>query len=174
MNQPPLTIDSSAVPKTSALAISSLILGILSLTCFFIFSGIPAVICGHLAYSRIGRSGGALEGKGLALGGLITGYLGIALSIFVIPLMLAIAIPNFVKARQTAQAHLCINNLQRIDTAVQLWALQTKKEKGAIPSESELVPFLGGTFPVCPAGGVYRINPVEEKPSCSIPGHELR
>lgn len=174
LNQPPPVMTSPAGPRTSVLAILSLILGILSLTCFYIFSGIPAVICGHLACSRIGRSGGTLEGKGLALGGLITGYIGIALSIFVIPLMLAIAIPNFIKARQTAQAHLCIANLHRIDTAVQQWALQNKKETGATPSEGDLLPFLGGSFPVCPAAGVYKINPVEEKPTCSIPGHALR
>ena len=173
MNQPPPAIPLQASSKTSALAVSSLILGILSLTCFYIISGIPAVICGHVAYSRIGRSGGALEGRGLALGGLITGYIGIALSLFVIPIMLAIAIPNFVKARHTAQAHLCIANLHRIDAAVQQWAVQNKKETGAMPGESDLIPFLG-TFPVCPAAGVYRINPVEEKPTCSIPGHELR
>jgi len=88
--------------------------------------------------------------------------------------MLAIAIPNFIKARQTSQAHLCINNLLRIDSAVQQWALQNKKETGATPSEGDLKPFLGGSFPVCPAAGVYRINPVEEKPTCSIPGHALR
>ena len=90
-------------PRTNGLAVVSLVLGILGLTCFSLFSGIPAVICGHLAYSRINRSGGALAGGGLALAGLITGYISIALAVIMIPLMLAIAIPNFVKARDTAQ-----------------------------------------------------------------------
>jgi hypothetical protein len=59
--------------KTSALAIWSLVLGILSLTCFGFLSGIPAVICGHIARSEIKKSEGRLEGEGMALAGLITG-----------------------------------------------------------------------------------------------------
>ena len=55
--------------KNSALAIWSLVLGILSLTCFSIFSAIPGVICGHKALSKIKQSGGALTGQGLAIGG---------------------------------------------------------------------------------------------------------
>ena len=42
-------------PKTSALAIWSLVLGILSLSCFSILSAIPGVICGHKALSKIKR-----------------------------------------------------------------------------------------------------------------------
>src|SRR5258708_23267703 len=93
--------------KTSPLAIWSLVLGclgiVLLLVCIGPLFAIPAVICGHLAYSRIKRSAGALSGEGMALGGLITGYISIGLSVFLIPIMVAIAIPNFVKARQTAQ-----------------------------------------------------------------------
>lgn len=70
-----------ATPKTSALAIWSLVLGILAFLCFSIFSAIPAVICGHKALSRIKSSGGAITGQGLAIGGLVTGYCNIALSV---------------------------------------------------------------------------------------------
>ena len=59
---PPLGV--APQPKTSALAIWSLVLGILSLTCFTIFTGIPGVICGHKALSKIKRSAGALTGQG--------------------------------------------------------------------------------------------------------------
>lgn len=51
INQPPPAITPPAGPKTSALAVWSLILGILSLTCFYILSGIPAVICGQTIQS---------------------------------------------------------------------------------------------------------------------------
>ena len=86
-------------PKTSALAIWSLVLGILSLACFSIFTAIPGVICGHKALSKIKHSGGTLAGQGLAIAGLVTGYLGIVWAMIFIPMMMAIAIPNFVKAR---------------------------------------------------------------------------
>jgi hypothetical protein len=64
-------------PQTSGLAVWSLVLGILSLPCLSIFSAIPAVICGHKALSRINYSRGSLSGKGLAIAGLVTGYVGI-------------------------------------------------------------------------------------------------
>src|SRR6266550_1409266 len=97
--------------KNSSLAIWSLVLGILGLL-FLLFCigplfAIPAVICGHIAHGRIKRSAGALEGQGMALAGLITGYVTIGLAVFFIPFMAAIAIPNFVKARDTAQKNTC-------------------------------------------------------------------
>ena len=158
--------------KNSGLATWSLVLGILSLTCFWLLTAIPAVICGHLAYSRIRRSAGMLSGEGLALGGLITGYASIALSIFVIPLLAAIAIPNFVKARTTAQMNACISNLRQIDGAKQQWALENKKRETAVLTAQDLEPFLKATLH-CPAGGIYSINPIGQKPTCSIPNHEL-
>jgi len=141
-------------------------------TCFYLLTAIPAVICGHVAWSRIKRSAGQLTGEGLALAGMITGYIGIALSLFVLPLLLAIAIPNFVKARQTAQRNMCINNLRQIDGAKRSWALENKKEKTDTPTQSDLMPYFG-EFPTCPAGGTYQINSVGEPPTCSVPDHRL-
>ena len=164
-------------PKTSGLAIWSLVLGILSITCFSIFSGIPGVICGHKAISRIKKSGGGLTGQGLAIAGLVTGYIGIAWAILFIPLMLAIAIPNFVKARDTAQTNMCINNLRQIDAAKNEWALENNKTNGTPVTEADIKPYLklgaGGSFPKCPAGGTYTIGPVGSVPTCSVPGHKL-
>jgi hypothetical protein len=127
-----------------------------------------------MAYSRIRRSAGALSGEGLALGGLITGYLSFAL-IPMIGLLAAIAIPNFVKARSTAQMNVCINNLRQIDTAKQHWALDNKKATTDTPTAQELDAYLHNSFTTlkCPAGGVYTINAVGEKPTCSILHHEL-
>ena len=165
---PPSTATNTPRPKTSGLAIWSLVLGILSLTCFYILTAVPAVICGHVAWSRIKRSAGALKGEGLALAGLITGYIGIALSVFVLPLMLAIAIPNFVRARNTAQQNACINNLRQIDGTKQVWAVEKKRSDTDTPLPNELVVYMKGRqFPICPAGGVYSINPVNSDPTCS-------
>src|SRR5262245_44912681 len=71
--------------QTEGKATASLILGILSLTCFSIFAGIPAVICGHKAQSNIRKSAGRLGGQGMATAGLVMGYISIA---FFIPIML--------------------------------------------------------------------------------------
>src|SRR5580698_10095170 len=93
---PPLS-GTPSQPKTSPLAIWSLALGIISLVlpCFAILTAIPGVICGHMGLARINKSGGALTGNGLAIGGLITGYIGIVWGIFVFGLLAAIAITNF-------------------------------------------------------------------------------
>ena len=108
------------------------------------------------------------------MGGLITGYLSIAL-IPIIGMMAAIAIPNFVKARSTAQQNACIANLLQIDGAKQQWALENKKQPTDTPTAQELETYLHRTFNTlkCPAGGVYTINAAGEKPTCSIPQHEL-
>lgn len=161
-------------PKNSGLAIWSLVLGILSLTCFYILTAIPAVICGHVAMSRIKRSGGALCGNGLAIAGLVTGYLGIALSLVVLPMLLAIAIPNFVKARNTAMMNACISNLRQIDGMKQQWALENKKEATDTPTQDDFKVYIkNNQFPICPEGGTYQINPVGKDPTCSIPEHRL-
>lgn len=166
--------SSSPQPKTSGLAIWSLVLGILSLTCFSILSAIPGVICGHKALSRIGRAGGSLSGKGIAIAGLVTGYIGIACAILIIPLMLAIAIPNFVKARNTAMTNSCINNLRMIDAAKNQWALENNKKGGDTPTASDLWPyFRNHQMPHCIAGGVYTIGAMTNLPTCSISGHKL-
>lgn len=170
---PPL---SSAPPpsetKTSALAIWSLILGILSvaLPCLAIFTAIPGIVCGHLSRARIKNSGGALTGNGLAFAGLVTSYLGV----FFVALLMAIAVPNFEKARATAQEYACINNLRQIQAAKNEWALEKGKDGGAVPAESDLTPYLAnGKFPVCPAGGTYTIGAVTNNPTCTVPGHSL-
>jgi hypothetical protein len=169
----PPPLENTSQPKTSGLAIWSLVLGILSLICFTIFAGIPGVICGHKALSRIKHSGGALTGQGLAIAGLVTGYLGIAYALIMIPLLAAIAIPNFVKARATAQANSCINNLRQIDAAANQFALENGKTNGAaIHFPDDLTPYIRlnsqGKIPSCPAGGVYSINSVGEIPACSL------
>lgn len=86
----------------------------------------------------------------------------------------AIAIPNFVKARTTSQQNACINNLRQLDAAEQQWALENGKPATAVPTKADLLPYLSGhTWPVCPQGGTYTISAVNDKPTCSIPGHVL-
>jgi hypothetical protein len=59
------------------MAVASLVLAILSFACVPIVAVIPAVVCGHIAWSKIRKSGGALGGKEIAIAGLIIGYLAI-------------------------------------------------------------------------------------------------
>ena len=100
---------------------------------------------------------GRALGEGLALAGLITGYVGIAFSILVVPMMAAIAVPNFVRARTTAQMNMCISNLRQLDGAKQQWALDNKKPETATPTWQDLEPYLKRKLE-CPVGGVYTIS----------------
>jgi hypothetical protein len=175
MSDPTPSISGNpAEPKNSALAIWSLALGILSLICCSIFAAIPGVICGHMALSRIKSSGGALLGRGMAISGLVTGYIGVAWAIIFIPLMFAIAVPNFIKAREKAQENICINNLRDIAAAKEKWVSDGHQATTNIPTATDLLPYLkNGIMPSCPAGGTYTIGAVGEQPTCSLPGHKL-
>ncbi len=80
--------------QTVGQATASLVLGILSLLMFGILTAIPAVICGHIAKSKIRKDPENLDGEGQALAGLIMGYITIGLSILVtIAILAAVAIP---------------------------------------------------------------------------------
>jgi prepilin-type N-terminal cleavage/methylation domain-containing protein len=94
----------------------------------------------------------------------------IMIVVAIIGLLAAIAIPNFVKARTTAQANACINNLRQIDGAKQQWALENKKAAGDTPTATEVAEYLK-TLPICPAGGTtfadsYTIGTVAVDPVC--------
>ncbi len=93
---PPLQrIPSSANPPASGLAIASLVCGILSVTFVPFLAGIPAVICGHAALGRIRRAAGTIGGGGMALAGLIIGYLSFVLIIPIVAIIAGIALPVF-------------------------------------------------------------------------------
>jgi hypothetical protein len=179
MNEPPAPFAAHVQPKSCGLAVWSLVLGLLSVLLLVVCAGplfaIPAVICGHLAYSRIKHSAGALEGGGMAIAGLVTGYVSIGASVLLIPLMLAIAIPNFVKARQTAQTNVCVNHLRELDAAKQQWALEKSKTAADTPTMQDLAPYLRNAAETikCPAGGTYTLNPVGQAPACSTALHRL-
>src|SRR6266513_3995980 len=86
---PPPPPASQPVPRTSPAAIWSLVLAVLSFFCGWLFTAIPAVICGHIARSKIRKSGGALGGKGIATAGLILGYIALVLGVMGIPLLVS-------------------------------------------------------------------------------------
>lgn len=74
---------------TSAAAIWSLVLGILSvLLCCNPLTALPAIICGHVGRGNINRSGGKLGGDGMAITGLILGYLSIVAFVLILALFL--------------------------------------------------------------------------------------
>ena len=99
----------------------------------------------------------------------------IMIVVAIIGLLAAIAIPNFIKAREASQKNACIANLKQIDGAKQTWALETKQISTASPTEGALY---GPTLyirdtPTCPANGVYVLNTVALKPTCNVANHSF-
>jgi Domain of unknown function (DUF4190)/GYF domain 2 len=84
----PATTPASVAPaglipvrKTEQLAVLSLIFSILGLfgfCCgFFMMAGVAGIVCGHIALSKIKKDPN-LEGHGLAMAGVVIGYLAVA------------------------------------------------------------------------------------------------
>ena len=97
----------------------------------------------------------------------------IMIVVAIIGLLAAIAIPNFVTARQNAQAKGCINNLKQLDAAAAQFALEKGKKTGDdITFPSDLTPYIklnsAGNLPPCPAGGTYSMAKVGDQPLCSL------
>src|SRR5215472_9308899 len=96
----------------------------------------------------------------------------IMIVVAIIGLLAAIAIPNFVKARNTAQATGCINNLRQIDGAKQTWALEKGQGPDSVPQQADLLPYIkpdrNNNIPGCPAGGQYTYGSVGNLPTCSL------
>jgi len=89
----------------SLLAVWSLILGILAIISCGPISGIPAIICGHMARSKIKMEPDTLTGNGMALAGLIMGYFSIVVIILLVMagIMVAIMAPTIIKMFQDLQ-----------------------------------------------------------------------
>ena len=101
----------------------------------------------------------------------------IMIVVAIIGMLAAIAIPNFVKARKSAQTNACINNLRQIDGAKQQWALETGQGSAAQPANSDLQVYLGrgdagsvnGIYcPLVAAGALagYTLGTVGAPPVC--------
>jgi type IV pilus assembly protein PilA len=126
-------------PTTSGLAIASLICGLL----FFVFpSAAAAVVLGHISRSDIRRSRGGKTGAGMAMAGLVLGYLGI--SIVPILIIAAIAIPNLLRSKMMANEASAVTSLGTLNEAALLYS----NTYGKFPPElSNLGPTATGASP---------------------------
>ncbi|MFH1475996.1 MAG: DUF4190 domain-containing protein [Verrucomicrobiota bacterium] len=81
------------------LAVWALILGIASLVFCCLPLAIPAIICGHLARSKIQQTPAALSGNGMALAGLITGYVSMVAFILacILGIIAGLALPLVIR-----------------------------------------------------------------------------
>jgi prepilin-type processing-associated H-X9-DG protein len=121
---PPLSPSaavSAPLAKTSGLAVTSLVLGILGVfTC-----GITALfglVLGIIAMVKVKNSGGRLSGGGLALAGTILS----GIFLFMIPIFAAMMLPALAAAKQKAQEINCVNNEKQLALAVRIYSGDNK------------------------------------------------
>ena len=112
---PAASADTNSPPKTSGMAIASLVLGLTG----FCGTALIGIILGIVATIRISKSNGRLKGKGLAIAGICVSavmfivFLGIAAGLL---------LPALAKAKYQKQNSDCVSNVKQVSLAVRLYA----------------------------------------------------
>jgi hypothetical protein len=155
-------------PQTSGYAIASLV------TAFFCLGPVPVVL-GHIALGKIKRAAGALQGQGMAIAGLVMGYIQlILLPLLIIPIL-------FIGARawkKGSDRAGCIMNQRNLQQAVRAY----QSANGLHPGDPiDWAAVIGDELnydrlPTCPEAGEYKCSdsiPREGEPAmeCSISEH---
>jgi prepilin-type N-terminal cleavage/methylation domain-containing protein len=95
----------------------------------------------------------------------------------IISIIVAIAVPTWLRQREIARARCCQENLSKIAGAKEQYALEFKVANGTtITYPDDLITPPGATVgegfmkkaPSCPAAGTYTANAIGTDPECSI------
>jgi len=98
----------------------------------------------------------------------------IMIVVLIIGILLAIAVPNFMKARETARAKSCITNLKQIASAKEQWAMDTSQAPTATPTWADLkgptgfIKAADSNALICPGGGAYTVGAMNVDVACSL------
>ena len=85
----------------------------------------------------------------------------IMIVVAIIGLLAAIAIPNFVRARESAQLNSIANNLRILEGAKEQWALENKKSTTDTVTTTVLTTYLkNNTMPQSVVQETYKVNTV--------------
>ena len=98
----------------------------------------------------------------------------IMIVVSIIGLLLNIAAPTFIGARETSRAKSCTDSLKQLDYASQMYAIDYKMSSTAALNQATwkalLAPNYIRNFPTCPEGGTYTPGvSLTVSPTCSIP-----
>jgi prepilin-type N-terminal cleavage/methylation domain-containing protein len=99
----------------------------------------------------------------------------IMIVVAIIGIIIAIAVPAFLRARENSRGRACQENLTKIDGSKEQYALEFKLANAATVTMAQLLEPNGsgvGTGylkrePICPAGGTYTVGAIGTDPSCS-------
>ncbi|MGC4044669.1 MAG: prepilin-type N-terminal cleavage/methylation domain-containing protein [Armatimonas sp.] len=97
--------------------------------------------------------------------------------VLIIGMLVSLAAPNFVRARETARAKSCAQNLRVIEVAKDQYMMDYNLPRSVSISESNII---GPSSyikenPQCPSNGTYTIGKGNEEAICNFGGaHNLR
>lgn len=95
----------------------------------------------------------------------------IMIVVAIIGLLAAIAIPNFVKARENAQLNSIFNNLRIVEGAKDQWALENKRGTGeTIADIATISDYIKGGSVKSVVGEVYDATKIGEPSTATLPG----
>jgi prepilin-type N-terminal cleavage/methylation domain-containing protein len=107
-------------------------------------------------------------------------FFEIMIVVAIIGIVSSIVLANFLQARQTSQEVICASQLEQIASAKVQAAFSAGLGDNDTPTDEQIAQFLDnvvGSFDVidgsdriCPAGGVYNVNPLNTLPTCSLAG----
>jgi Tfp pilus assembly protein PilE len=90
--------------------------------------------------------------------------------VLIIGILMAIAVPNFIRARENSRTSTCVANLKQIDSAKEQFAMETRLGQGGAAGMGDLSPDYMKSVPTCPSDGTYTVGAIGTNPSCSIGG----
>lgn len=91
--------------------------------------------------------------------------------VLILGILLAVAVPNFLKSRSVARQTTCLGNQISINNAKEMWAMDNRIAAGGGVNQGDICPEYIKNWPTCPNGGVYTIHNVGIPSSCSIASH---
>ena len=94
----------------------------------------------------------------------------IMMVVMILGMLLAVAIPKFLNARQGSNARTCQSNLKNILSAKERWAMDNNEGADAVPLMANLVKDYLKLDPVCPGGGDYIVDRMNRLPTCTVGG----
>ena len=101
----------------------------------------------------------------------------IMIVVMIIGVLLNMAAPTFISARETSRAKSCTDNLKQLDYASQMYAIDNKMSSASTLNAAQfagLKPNYIRNFPICPEGGSYTPGAtLTVSPTCTIPASNL-
>lgn len=96
----------------------------------------------------------------------------IIIVVLIIGLLMMVATPQWLRARERSQARACVYNLRQIAAAKEQFAMENRLNNGDPVSMGDIWPIYikMTTSPSCPVGGTYTVGPVGADPTCSFTG----